>query len=140
MDLLGIGIDLIELDRVRAVLKRHGNRFLDRIYTVPERQRAAQMADPTPFLAGRFAAKEAVLKVLGTGLTGGITWQDVSVLREPSGAPRVALARKAFDRARKLGMGRILITITHSRELAMAQAMGIAGDPAGLELRCILPG
>lgn len=133
MEPLGIGIDLIELERVRGVYQRHGNRFLHRVYTAPERQRASQMADPTSFLAGRFAAKEAVLKVLGTGLTGGISWQDVSIHREPSGAPRVYLANKALLRARKLGLGKILITITHSRDLAMAQAMGYAGDAAALQ-------
>ena len=132
MEPLGLGIDIVELDRIRGVHERHPERFLDRVYTLAERQRALAMRDPTPFLAGRFAAKEAILKVLGTGLTGGISWQDIHVLREPSGAPRVALSGEALARARAIGLGRILVSITHGREHAIAQALGFRGDPEEL--------
>ena len=101
------------------------------MYTPEERQRLARLADPAPYLAGRWAAKEAVLKVLGTGLTGGITWKDIAVLREPTGAPRVALSGAARERARALGIGRILVSITHGRDLAVAQALGASLDGAG---------
>jgi holo-[acyl-carrier protein] synthase len=132
MEPLGLGIDLIEIARVRGVYLRHGKRFLERVYAPPERERAARLKDPSPFLAGRFAAKEAVLKVLGTGLSGGISWQQVVIVREPSGAPRVYLAGKALERARVLGLGRILVSISHGKDLAMAQALGFSGDPETL--------
>jgi holo-[acyl-carrier protein] synthase len=132
MEPLGLGVDIVELDRIRGVHERHPERFLDRVYTPVERRRALEMRDPTPFLAGRFAAKEAILKVLGTGLTGGISWQDIHVLREPSGAPRVALSGEALARARALGLGRILVSISHGRDHAIAQALGFSGDAEAL--------
>ena len=128
MELLGLGLDIVELDRIRALYEHHGERFLARVYTPPEQERARQMRDPTSFLAGRFAAKEAILKMLGTGLSGGIRFQDVSVLRQLSGAPRVYLAGQALLEARNMGIGRILLSISHSRELAVAQALGLRGD------------
>ena len=79
--IVSIGIDLIEIARIRATLERYGERFLRRVYTAGERQRVGLLQDPAPYLAGRFAAKEAVLKVLGTGLSGGIRWQDVEIRR-----------------------------------------------------------
>ena len=126
--ILGIGLDLVEIDRIRAVHRRHGSRFVDRVYTPEEQTRIARLNDPAPYLAGRWAVKEAVMKALGTGLTGGITWQDINVRRDPSGAPRVALSGAARGRARALGMGRILVSITHGRDLAVAQAIGIAEE------------
>ncbi|HVR75376.1 MAG TPA: holo-ACP synthase [Planctomycetota bacterium] len=132
MEPLGLGMDIIEIERVRGVHERHGRRFLERVYCEPERRRALELRDPSSFLAGRFAAKEAVLKVLGTGLSGGISWQDVVVLREASGAPRVYLRGRAFERASALGIGLILVSISHARELAIAQAMGFRGDPGAL--------
>jgi len=135
MEPLGLGVDLIELERVRSIYARHGDRFLGRVYADPERSRAADMRDPTAFLAGRFAAKEAILKVLGTGLSGGIRWVDVIIVREPSGAPRVYLSGKAFARAAEMGLGRILLSISHGRDLAIAQALGFRGDPAELRYR-----
>jgi holo-[acyl-carrier protein] synthase len=135
MEPLGLGIDIIELARVRSLYERHPDRFLDRVYTPVERQRAQALKDPTPFLAGRFAAKEAVLKVLGTGLTGGISWQHIHVVREPSGAPRVFLSDRAFARAASIGLGLILVSISHGREHAVAQALGFKGDPEALLYR-----
>ena len=135
MEPLGLGVDLIELERVRGIYERHGERFLGRVYADPERARTREMRDPTSFLAGRFAAKEAVLKVLGTGLSGGIRWLDVIIVREPSGAPRVYLSGKAFVRASSMGLGRILLSISHGRDLAMAQALGFRGDPGDLRYR-----
>jgi holo-[acyl-carrier protein] synthase len=132
MEPLGLGIDIVEIDRVRSLYERHPDRFLDRVYTPAERERAQALRDPTPFLAGRFAAKEAILKVLGTGLTCGISWQHIHVVREPSGAPRVHLSDKAFLRAKGLGLGRILVSISHGREHAVAQALGFRGDPENL--------
>ena len=132
MEPLGLGIDIVELDRVRDIYERYPERFLARVYTPPERERVLALRDPTSFLAGRFAAKEAVLKMLGTGLSGGISWQHIFVLRERSGAPRVYLTGKALDRARVLGLGVILLSIAHGRDHAIAQALGFRGDPEAL--------
>ncbi len=126
-NVVSIGIDIVELGRVREAWLRHGDRFLERICTPCERERARELADPTAYIAGRFSAKEAVLKVLGTGLTGGISWQHIHVHREPTGAPRVLLSEKALERGRSLGIGRILISISHGRDHAVAQAVGLAG-------------
>ena len=122
----------MEISRIRAVLERHPSRFVERVYTPLERKRIDKLRDPTGYLAGRFAVKEAVLKVLGTGLRGGVSWQDIHVLREPSGAPKVLLEGKALETARKLGMGKILVSISHGRDYAIAQALGVGGDPEDL--------
>ena len=134
MQLLGLGIDIIELDRVRKVFARHPLRFVERVLTPRERERARQLRDPTTYLAGRFAAKECILKVLGTGLSQGISWQQVHVIREPSGAPAVYLSGKALERARRMGLGRILVSISHGKDYAIAQALGVRGDPESLRL------
>jgi holo-[acyl-carrier protein] synthase len=133
MEPLGLGIDIVEIERVRGLYERYPERFLERVYTPSERDRAHAMRDPTSFLAGRFAAKEAVLKVLGTGLTGGISWQDIHVIREPSGAPRVYLSGKAYARAETIGLGLVLVSISHGRDHAVAQAVGYRGTPGSLK-------
>ena len=125
MRIVSTGIDIVEIDRIRAAHERYRLRFELRVYTPAERTRIATLKDPAPYLAGRWAVKEAVLKVLGTGLTQGITWQDVEVLREPSGAPRVELGGRALERAGALGITRILVSITHGKDLAVAQALGV---------------
>jgi len=126
--IIGIGLDIIEIDRIREVYRRHDRRFTERVYTEEERARIAKLKDPAPYLAGRWAVKEAVLKALGTGLTGGISWKDINVVREPSGAPRVILKGAALERARELGIARVLVSITHGRDIAAAQAMGVDLD------------
>jgi holo-[acyl-carrier protein] synthase len=123
--IISIGTDIIEIPRIRDVYERHGRRFIDRVYTPDEQRRLAVLRDPAPYLAGRWAVKEAVLKVLGTGLTGGITWKDIDVRRDPSGAPRVELGGKARERAAALGVEQILVSISHGREIAIAQALGV---------------
>jgi holo-[acyl-carrier protein] synthase len=132
VDAIGLGIDIVEIRRVRDLLERHAERFLERVYTPLERERAAGLRDPASFLAGRFALKESVLKVLGTGLSAGISWQEIHVIREESGAPRVLLSGKALEQARRLGIGRILASISHGEEHAVAQALGLAGDPEAI--------
>ena len=127
MEPLSVGTDIIELERIRAAVGRYGSRFVERVYTESERARASQLRDPTPFFAGRFAAKEAVLKVLGTGLRGGIRWRDVNVVREPSGAPTVVLEGEAREVALRIGLERVLLSISHCREYAVAHAIGLRG-------------
>lgn len=127
-----VGIDIVEIARIRAAYVRHGERFVRRICTARERSRAAELEDPVAFLAGRFAAKESVLKVLRTGLAGGISWLDIHVDREASGAPSVRLSGKALERARALGIGRILVSISHGKDYAVAQALGLEGPEDGI--------
>ena len=121
-----VGIDAIEIERIAGTLARHGERFVEKVYTEAERDLAAGRGHPTEgraeFLAGRFAAKEAVLKVLGTGWAMGLGFQDVEILRDPSGRPHVVLHGPAADLAKSLGFGRILVSITHTRRTALAVA------------------
>jgi holo-[acyl-carrier protein] synthase len=114
--MLSSGVDIIEISRVRRVLESYGQRFLDRVYTPGEiaycRGRAAN-------LAARFAAKEATMKALGTGVRG-VGWKDIEVVRQESGAPAIELHGRAKGRARRLGVVQIALSISHSREYAVA--------------------
>jgi holo-[acyl-carrier protein] synthase len=116
----GIGTDLIELDRIARVYFVYGDRLLNRLFTGEERSYFAAWADPVPRVAGRFAAKEAVMKALGTGWSDGVRWRDIEVIRRPSGKPEVVLHGRCRDIFESLGAGHIHCTITHSRDYAMA--------------------
>jgi len=119
-----IGLDAIEIERVAEAIERHGERFLARVYTGAERLAAEALGDAaSQFYAGRFAAKEAVLKALGTGYAQGLAFRDVEILRDADGAPRVALYALARERARDLGISKILVSITHTRSDAHAVAV-----------------
>ena len=118
--ILGIGSDLAEVARIRASRERFDNRFLERIYTEAEVRYALSKANADERLAGRFAAKEAGMKALGTGLAGGVTWKDFAVGREPSGKPTLALSGVAAEIAKKRGIARVHLAITHTAEMAMA--------------------
>jgi holo-[acyl-carrier protein] synthase len=121
-----VGIDAIEIERIAGSLAKHGDRFAEKVYTANERTLAEGRSHPTEgsaeFFAGRFAAKEAVLKVLGTGWSRGLGFQDVEILRELDGRPSVVLHGPAAELARALGFTRIHISITHTRTTAMAVA------------------
>lgn len=121
--IVGIGIDLIEIERIQAVYQRHRERFVNRILTPSERAYVLRYADPTQRLAGRWAAKEAALKALGTGLAQGIGWRDVEILPDEHGKPLLTLRGKALERASELGARVFHVTITHSNLLAMAQVI-----------------
>ena len=128
MRILGHGIDLVETDRIAGMIDDHGERFLQRCFTEAEQRYAA--ANPSrriEHLAGRFAAKEAILKVLGTGWSGGIAWTDAEVVREPSGKPTIRLHGRAAAVAEELGIAHWWLSISHVRTHAMASAIG-AGD------------
>lgn len=127
MPILGHGIDIVETARIRQLVESHGQRFLDRCFT-PNEQAYCQR-NPKRFyehLAGRFAAKEAVLKVLGTGWRGGIAWTDIEILREPSGLPRVTLTGECHRIANELGIVRWHVSISHIETHATASAIGLA--------------
>ncbi len=121
--IIGIGIDLVELDRIRAIYARHQSRFTNRILTPAEQEYVLQHADPTARLAGRWAAKEAGLKALGTGLAEGIKWRDLEILPDTLGKPVLRFHNTALERASVLEVTVAHVTITHSQELAMAQVI-----------------
>lgn len=120
----GLGIDAVEIDRIRDARKRLQRAFERRILSEEERALLDGSATPDLFLAGRFAAKEAVMKLLGTGWARGVRFTDIEVLRDSSGVPLVTLHGVAGEVARSLGVRQVLVSITHTRELAMAVAVG----------------
>jgi holo-[acyl-carrier protein] synthase len=128
MSLVGLGLDLVEVSRIRSLLEKGGDRFKDRVYTRSEITYCDSCADAAMHYAARFAAKEAVSKALGTGFTNGVTWRDIEVLRSPSGAPSVRLHGAATTVARSLSVDRVLITLTHTTTAAAASAVLIASD------------
>ncbi len=116
----GLGIDSIQIARIARVYAEYGPRFVGRILTDSERDYAARYADPVPRIAGRFAAKEACMKALGTGWGFGVRWRDIEVGRLPSGKPVVHLHGRAGEILRSLGASVAHVTITHTDEHAMA--------------------
>ena len=116
-----LGIDIIKVERIRAALARFGPRFTRRVLTDPERH---YVRDRPETMAGRWAAKEAVSKVLGLGVRG-IGWRDIEIERLPTGQPAVRLHGRAADRAIQLGMGRIAVSISHESDYAVAIAFGV---------------
>ncbi|MGZ8437039.1 MAG: holo-ACP synthase [Candidatus Limnocylindrales bacterium] len=116
-----LGIDIIKVARIRAALERFGPRFSRRVLTDAERR---YVRDRPETMAGRWAAKEAVSKVLGLGVRG-IGWRDIEVERLPTGQPAIRLHGRAASRADQLGMGRIAVSITHESDYAVAIAFGI---------------
>jgi holo-[acyl-carrier protein] synthase len=128
--ILGHGIDVVEIPRLARMLQRHGRRFVERVFTPAERDYCRGKKRELEHLAGRFAAKEAVMKVLGTGWAGRITWQDIEVTNAPGGQPRVALSGESARVAEQLGIRRVLISISHTGDWAAASAIGV-GDGSG---------
>ena len=116
-----LGVDIVRVERIRAALERYGERFRRRVLTPAE---AAYVRSNPERFAGRWAAKEAVSKVLGLGVRG-VGWRDIEVVRLPTGQPAVRLSGRAGARALQLGMGRIALSITHEREYAVAVASGV---------------
>ncbi|HDZ20039.1 MAG TPA: holo-[acyl-carrier-protein] synthase [Phycisphaerae bacterium] len=124
------GIDMVECARLLGSINRHGERFLQRVFTQAELDYCLGRKREIEHLAGRFAAKEAVLKVLGTGWTNGISWTDIEVLNESSGRPRVYLTGRCRQIADELGLTDIQISISHIATHAIASAIGVAGGGA----------
>jgi len=116
-----LGIDIVKVDRIRAAMARFGDRFSQRVLTDMERRYVRDRAET---FAGRWAAKEAVSKVLGLGVRG-IGWRDIEVERLPTGQPSIRLHGRAANRADQLGMARIAVSITHEAEFAVAIAFGV---------------
>ncbi len=126
MDILGLGFDATDIPRIRQTLERYGDRFLQRIFTAGEIAYCTRRRNPVPHLAGRFAAKEAAMKALGTGHSRGVLWKDIEVVRV-GGPPQLRLHGGAARHAARLHVRSSLLTITHSEALAMAQVL-LLGD------------
>lgn len=127
MNVVAHGIDLVECERIARIMQEHPERFLARILTDAERAYCLRMKEPTPHIAGRFAAKEAILKVLGTGWRGQISWTDIEILNNESGQPHVTLTGPTAEIARQRGIDRMLISISHTAHHAAASAIGVMG-------------
>jgi holo-[acyl-carrier protein] synthase len=117
--ILGLGIDLCEIDRIEEALGRHGQRFLDRICAPGELRRPLESRRIGEHVAGLFAAKEAAMKALGTGMQG-VSFREIAVAREPEGQPRLVLTGRARARADALGVAAAHVTITHGRREAVS--------------------
>src|SRR3954467_3746845 len=122
MTILGLGIDATDIPRIASAFDRYGQRFLRRVFTEGEIAYCTQRRDPVPHLAGRFAAKEAAMKALGTGHSRGVLWKDIEVFRR-HGPPELRLYGGALRRFETMQGYRSLLTITHAQTLAMAQVL-----------------
>jgi len=118
-----MGVDIAEVERIQAAIERHGEPFLRRIFTAAEREYCEQFKNKYERYAGRFAAKEAAMKALGTGWRRGVRWVDFEVVREAGGRPSIALDGAAKEIAAKLGVQRISLSITHTAAQALAQVI-----------------
>ena len=132
MPILGHGIDIVETARIRNLVEHHGQHFLDRVFT-PGEQAYCPLNPKRYFehLAWRFAATEAVLKVLGTGWRGKIAWTDVEVVKEPTGQPRINLTGECERIAKELGIYRWHVSISHIETHATASAIGMRAAAPG---------
>jgi holo-[acyl-carrier protein] synthase len=117
---LGLGTDLIETKRVQESIDRFGERFLERVFTAGEITYCRRKKNAAESFAARFAAKEAGAKALGTGISHGVNWKELEVRREMSGKPTLHLSGRAAQLAEAMGVRRLQLSLTHSRELAMA--------------------
>jgi len=125
MGIFGIGIDVVEVDRIATAIERHGEPFLTRIFTPAERDYCESRKHPALHYAARFAAKEAAAKALGTGIGARAGLHDLEVTHTADGAPQLRLAGAALDFAGKHGITRILISLSHSRDHAAANAVAV---------------
>jgi len=123
--IVGIGTDIIEVVRIGQMIEKHGELFLERVFTPGEIRYCHGRKHAMEHYAGRWAAKEAILKCLGTGWSKGISWTDMDVANELSGAPRVVLSGVAGDIAKDRGIGEIMISISHCRAYAVAYALAL---------------
>src|SRR5271155_980941 len=121
--IVGLGLDIAEIDRITAALTRHGAAILERLYTPTEVAYCESHKNKFERYAARFAAKEAAMKALGTGWTRGVRWRDIEVANVPGGKPTLRLQGVAREFAEKMGVKNISLTITHSGNLALAQVI-----------------
>lgn len=128
MKVIGIGLDLVSIPRIRAMTERWRDQFLTRLFTEAEREYCLRRAAPYASLAARFAAKEAVLKALGTGWTGGIRWVDIQVINDQSGKPVAHVSGRVREIMAGLGATRVHLSLAHEADYAIAEAMVTADE------------
>ena len=121
--IVATGIDLVEISRIEEVFARRGERFRNRVFTDGEISYCESRASKLASYAARFAAKEAVMKALGTGWSEGVGWKDIEVARDTKGAPIIKVYERALERMRDLGAARVHVSLTHSGNLAIAQVV-----------------
>jgi holo-[acyl-carrier protein] synthase len=126
MEIVAHGIDLVDCPRIEEMIKRHGERFVNRVFTANEQAYAEANKNSIEKLAGRFAAKEAILKLIGTGWRGKIAWTDIEVINSSTGQPEIALSGEVEKLADKLGIKHISVSITHTANFAIASAVALA--------------
>ena len=125
MKIIAHGIDLVDFGRIEKMLEKHPKRFLDRVFTPTEQSDADNTKNRIEKLAGRFAAKEAVMKLIGTGWRDGIAWTDIEVVNNPLGQPIVTVAGKVKELADQQGVEQITLSITHTSNFAIASAVAL---------------
>ena len=126
MKIVAHGIDLVDFPRIEEMLERHEQRFLDRVFTPREQADAQNAHSRVEKLAGRFAAKEAVLKLIGTGWRGKIAWTDIEIINNPLGQPQVNLTGEVEQIANEKHIEQVTISITHTANFALASAVALA--------------
>jgi holo-[acyl-carrier protein] synthase len=131
MEIVAHGIDLVDCPRIEELVKRHGRRFVDRVFTAAEQKYAEGNVNKIEKLAGRFAAKEAILKLMGTGWRGKLAWTDIEVKNNSAGQPEVTLVGEVKKIADKLGVKHISVSITHTANFAIASAVALAQTDEG---------
>ncbi len=125
MEIIAHGIDLVDCPRIEQMIERHGERFIKRVFTAAEQAYAEKNKNEVEKLAGRFAAKEAVLKLVGTGWRGKIAWTDIEIINNAAGQPEVTLGGEVRKIADKLGIKHISVSITHTANFAIASAVAL---------------
>jgi len=125
MEIVAHGIDLVDCPRIEQMIQRHGERFVKRVFTAAEQAYAQKNKNEVEKLAGRFAAKEAILKLVGTGWRGKIAWTDIEIINNAAGQPEVTLSGEVRKIADKLGIKHISISITHTANFAIASAVAL---------------
>ena len=132
--IIGSGIDLVEIRRIKRSIDRYGSRFLNRVYTGAEQAYCLRKRNSAESFAARFAAKEAAAKALGTGISYGVNWLEFEVVREPSGRPSIKFHGRAAEIAARMGFSSVALSLTHTAELASAK-MCIRDSQGGAEFR-----
>ncbi len=128
MSIVSHGIDLVDFPRIESMIERHGGRFLNRVFTQREQSDAEAAYNRIEKLAGRFAAKEAVMKLLGTGWRGKIAWTDIELVNSSMGQPVVEISGEVRRIAEASGIGRITMSITHTANFAIASAVALTDE------------
>lgn len=126
MRIFGIGVDIVEIQRIADSIQRSGQRLIDRVFLVAEQAYCSPQREPARCFAARFAAKEAVAKALGTGIGAQLGWHDIEIRRKPSGEPFVVLHGVGAETAQRLGVSEILVSISHSEHYAVANTIAVA--------------